>query len=416
MLPEIDHIVVVMMENHSYDNVLGMLGRGPGEKARGDGFTLGADGRPTAANPDGHGNLIHAFPMPNPCQEKGKPWQTWDATHQSYDGGRMDGFVESPSGPVAMGYYTGALLPFTYSLASTFPIADRYFSSVMAQTYPNRLFLMGGTSLGQVSDASLAVRPPAGTVFDMLDAHGISWRNYHSSLPSSWIYADYITDSSFNANVVGIDRFFEDASTGSLPSFAIVDPDFEKSSEEDPQDVQYGDQFLGQVVNAIMQSPAWPKVLLVWTYDEHGGYYDHVPPPPAVPPDSVPPKLPPNDPYPGGFDRYGIRVPAGVVSPFAKRDYVSHVVYDHTSILRLVETKWNLPSLTARDANAANLLDMVDLHRRPAFLEPPELASPANPAALSGCLLTGPGTIPPPGYVSPGTPPPAGRSGGSPSP
>jgi phospholipase C len=158
---------------------------------------------------------------------------------------------------------------------------------------------------------------------------------------------------------------------------------------------------LSQIVNAVMASPQWPHTMLVWTYDEGGGYYDHVPPPKAIRPDDRRPirrrhqEQPPGTP----FDRYGFRVPSGVVSPYAKPGYVSSVVYDHTSILKLIETKWNLPALTYRDANAANLLDTVDLSS-PAFLTPPTLAAPADPTVLQGCLATGPGTIPPPQYVT----------------
>ena len=178
--------------------------------------------------------------------------------------------------------------------------------------------------------------------------------------------------------MVKIDQFFEDAAAGDLPSFSLVEPNYDEQSEENPQDIQYGDQFVGKVVNAVMSSPNWPKTMLIWTYDEHGGYYDHVPPPAAIPPDDVAPALEPGDP-PGGFDRYGFRVPCAVVSPYAKKDYVSHEVYDHTSILKTVEEKWNLPALTRRDANANSLFDMLDLHGKPAFLKPPKLPAAPNP-------------------------------------
>ena len=116
-------------------------------------------------------------------------------------------------------------------------------------------------------------------------------------------------------------------------------------------------------------------------------------------PDSVPPDLAPGD-TPGSFDRYGFRVPAGIVSPYARRNYVSSVVHDHTSVLKLVETKWNLPALTHRDAAADDLLDSLDLTGAPAFLRPPRLAAAADPAAEAGCLSTGAGTIPPPSAVT----------------
>ena len=119
-------------------------------------------------------------------------------------------------------------------------------------------------------------------------------------------------------------------------------------------------------------------MFLIW--DEHGGWYDHVPPRPAVRPDDVPPEITVPPDQPGAYDMTGFRVPCVVISPYAKQDYVSHVVYDHTSILKFVETKWNLPAMTYRDANAQNMLDFLDVHRkRPPFADPPKLRAPLNP-------------------------------------
>ena len=133
-----------MMENHSYDNKLGMLRR-PGA----DGFRLGRDGLPLATNPYANGDIQHAFRMPTTCQLNGHPSQAWLDSHIQFDNGRNDGFVESGSGPVAMGYWEQADQPFYYSLASVFPIADRYFCSVLGQTYPNRRYLISATSIGR---------------------------------------------------------------------------------------------------------------------------------------------------------------------------------------------------------------------------------------------------------------------------
>ncbi|MGH9205615.1 MAG: alkaline phosphatase family protein, partial [Acidimicrobiales bacterium] len=214
-----------------------------------------------------------------------------------------------------------------------------------------------------------------------------------------WTYLGGVPGIS--SNLVGISQFFSDAAAGTLPAFSLVDPDFGTQSEENPQDVQFGDQFLSQVVDAVMSSPQWKHTMLVWCYDESGGYYDHVPPPKAVKPDRVAPILAPGD-HSGSFNRYGFRVPAGVVSPYARPDYVSHVVHDHTSVLKLVETKWNLPALTFRDFYADDMLDSVDLTNPPAFLTPPTLAAPVDPTIAAGCLTSGPGTIPPPGFVTTG--------------
>ena len=390
-LPQIDHIVVVMMENHSFDNVLGLIGRG-------DGFAVDQHGRPTATNPDGHGNLVHAFHMPTECQTRGIG-NDWRVTHEAYNHGLLDGFVTGTSAE-SMGYLTKDDLPFTCGLAGAFPIADRYFCSAMAQTDPNRRFLIAGTSLGLIDDTFPPGLPPNGVIFEQLNKYGITWKDYYSSLPTLGVFLPLLTVPSLLSGLAGIDRFYADAAAGTLPSFSMVEPNYEKQSEEDPQDVQFGDQFLGKVVNAVMSGPGWPSTMLIWTYDEHGGYYDHVPPPAAVTPDDIPPVLGPADP-PGGFDRYGFRVPAGVVSPFARRDFVSHTVYDHTSILKTVEEKWNLPALTRRDANANSLLAMVDLKSKPAFLTPPVLSAPADPTGKDACLTTGAGTIPPPSAVTP---------------
>ncbi len=390
-IPQIKHIVVVMMENHSFDNVLGLIGRG-------DGFTLDSHGQPTATNPDGHGNLVHAFHMPTECQTKGIG-NDWKVAHEAYDNGKLDGFVTGTTAE-AMGYLTKDDLPFTCGMAGTFPIADRYFCSAMAQTDPNRRYLISGTSLGLIDDTFPSAMPPNGVIFQQFDKHGITWKDYYSTLPTMGVFLPLLSDPAMRAGLAGIDEFYTDAAAGTLPSFSLVEPDYDKQSEEDPQDVQFGDQFVGKIVNAVMSGPGWPSTMLIWTYDEHGGYYDHVPPPRAVPPDDVPPALVPGDP-PGGFDRYGFRVPAGVVSPYARRHFVSHTVYDHTSILKTVEEKWNLPALTRRDANASSLFDMVDLAAEPPFLTPPVLPAPADPTAGAGCLTTGAGTIPPPSAVTP---------------
>ncbi|MGZ6951374.1 MAG: alkaline phosphatase family protein [Acidimicrobiia bacterium] len=394
-LPEIEHVVVLMMENHSYDSYFGALGRG-------DGFRYGPDRLPRNANPDGNGNLVRAFHMPSTCQLHALPGQDWNRSHRSWDGGRNDGFVEA-STAVAMGYWDETDIPFYYALGRTFPLCDRWFGSVLAQTYPNRRFLMAGTAAGIVSttDAALtAPPPPNGTIFDRFQAHGISWRNYFTDLPSAAIILKTITD--YPANFSPIGDFYTDAAAGTLPFFSLVDPNFDTESEENPQDLRRGEQMGAKVVDAVMTSPAWAKTLLIWTYDEHGGYYDHVPPPAAIRPDDIPPDIDVPPDLPGMYDRYSFRVPAVVVSPYARRNYVSHVVHDHTSVLKLVETKWNLGALTYRDANADNLLDTLDLRGRPAFLEPPTLPAPALDAGPDTCTPGDPGgPIPPPDAVVP---------------
>jgi phospholipase C len=315
----------------------------------------------------------------------------------------MDGFAATST--QSMVYWTDADLPFYYSLANTFTLANRWFGSAPCQTYPNRRFLMAGTAYGNISTDESSLfdpPPPNGTIFDRLSAYGLSWRNYFSDLPSSGIISS--VPKRYPSSLRPIAEFFSDCAAGSLPAMSLVDPEFgvagevgaplaslgnvpgaaktggfigaQGGSEENPQDIQIGQATAAKIINAVLSSPAWARTLLVWTYDEHGGYYDHVPPPAAIKPDSIPPKLGPTD-VPGGYDLYGPRVPAVVVSPYSRPRAVTNVVHDHTSVLATIESKWNLPAMTYRDANAATMADFLD-RRRAHFFEPLALTQPDN--------------------------------------
>jgi phospholipase C len=392
----IDHVVVLMMENHSFDNYFGMLARR--DQSQADGFRFDKHGKPTDTNPT-KGGVIRAFPMPTVCQEEHEPNQSWDGTHRSIADGKMNGFVKV-SGDVAMGYWDDHDLPFYYSLAKHFTLANRWFSSAPCQTYPNRRFLMAGTAYGLVSTVVPGPNdppPPHGTIFDRLNAHGLPWKNYFTDLPQTALIPS--VPKANPTHLAPIADFFTDAAAGTLPAVSYVDPDFgiadvigglvpgepvpesaraQGGDEENPQNIRIGAAFCATVINAVLRSPAWKRTLLVWLYDEHGGYYDHVPPPAAIPPDSIKPILG-DQTAPGGYDLYGPRVPAVVVSAWSRPHAVTNVVHDHTSILAFIEQKWNLPAMTRRDANANSLLDFLDF-RKPALLEPPTLAQPADPA------------------------------------
>jgi len=398
---QIEHIIIVMMENHSFDNILGSCGRGSGLTfAGGDTTTRALDTNPNrpddlhyATNPE-----IRAFVLPTPAQMVDKPSQAWGASWTQFYGTasptdgflsdaspplpRNSGFVLSDSGQIAMGYYTEEHIPFIRSMAATFPIADHWFGSCMAQTYPNRRFMMAGTSLGQTwNDLTMTDLPANGTILQALSEHGISWKNYYGSLPSTLIWPGQVKDPTFLSHLTGISQYFDDAKHGTLPSVSIVDPNFDLASGENAQDVQHHDAFLQKVVSAAVHGKRWDRTLLLVTYDEHGGYYDHVPPPVAPVPDASKPQVvvKPGDVWAGkskyvGFGRLGFRVPTIVVSPYAKADFVSSTVFDHTAVMKLIEKKWNLPSFTPRDAASNDPWEMVDLTSAPAFLDPTSFA------------------------------------------
>ena len=386
-----DHIVMVMQENHSFDNYFGMLPRRGQPLA--DGFTFDRGGTPLNSNPykGGIARVLHA---PTECQPTDVN-QSWNDSHEEIDHGRMDGFARTIPGQ--MYYYDESDIPFYYSLANAFCIGNRWFCSAPCQTFPNRRFFLCGTAFGLVSTdiSSVTQSPPNGTIVDRLNRYGVSWKDYFVDVPATGVI-EAIPQSN-PQNMATIAEFFADCKAGTLPSVCWVDSEIgalndvgsdlagelpigngaanysaaQDQDEENPADIQIGESFVHTVVEAVLASPAWPRTLLIWVYDEHGGYYDHVPPPAAIAPDSIKPELGSKD-YPGGYDLYGPRVPAVVVSPYAKPHGVSDTVCDHTSALATIEAKWNLPACTYRDANANTVASFLDTGA--ALLDPPMLA------------------------------------------
>jgi phospholipase C len=382
-IPQVKHVVVVMMENHSFDNILGMLPHRFKQRRHVDGLPVSSSGVQLAVNMDSQNQPVREAHTSTVCPPSGVD-NSWDASHISWDGGANDGFARA-SGAEAMTFFDRSDLPFTYSLARRFPVGQRYFCSVLGPTYPNRRFLLAGTANGLITTDAATLRIPAtnGTIFDRLDRLGISWKTYYTNVPSMTIIPGVVTRAR-GRHFARISQYYADAAAGRLPQVAFVEPEFRSSDEEPPQDAQYGERFVSKVVRALLASPNWQASVLFYTYDEHGGFYDHVPPPPAIKPDAIPPRLAPGN-VPGAYDRYGMRVPLVAVSPFARPNYVSRVVQDHTSILKFIETVWNIGALTFRDANARNMIDYFDFSRR-AFLHPPALAgAPDIGPGLAAC-------------------------------
>jgi phospholipase C len=369
-LPGIEHIVVLMKENHSYDCYFGMLDRG-------DGFTFDTDGHPLNSNPDSRGRPVQVHHLSLPVNPSFHVSQTWNSSHREWNGGAMDGFVTTTASDVPMGYLDGTDLPWYYGFARTYGIGDRYFSSCLAQTFPNRRFLQAATAAGLVSTTipSPFGHPPAtGLIWDLLDAHHIGWANYFVDVPELGLWPRNLLR--WHDNLHGINDFYADCRRGRLPPVSLITPEAFAASEGEFQDDQVGEAFTASVFDAATASPQWARMLFIIVWDEGGGFYDHVPPPAAVPPDDIPPDIhvPPDE--PGGYDRYGFRVPCLVASPFSKPAHVSSVVCDHTSILATIEEKWNLPALTRRDAAASPLTDFIDVTKPPHFPTPAALPRP----------------------------------------
>jgi phospholipase C len=415
----IEHIVVVMMENHSFDSYFGRLN----QYAHRTDVESATDG---TTNPDTTGGpqpWTHAQHLCTLDTDHG-----WAGTHKEIDDGKMDGFAQVnegfnasalpatstdpslSSGGRSLWWYDERDLPFYYKLASTFAIADHYFCSVPGPTWPNRKFLFAATSFGAtvtpggsvpITFPDLSAYPFPGnnpaTVLDELESSHTSWMYYSDSSLSSLliVYAGQ-TNTRWKRSVIGTFADFQKAAqAGTLPAVSFVDPNLASESsnadgldEHPPGDIQSGQKFVSDVVHAVTSSPEWAHTALFITHDEHGGFYDHVAPPKACSPDSIAPILVAGDTTAGGFDSYGVRVVLIAVSPYAKKAYVGHHVYDHTSITRFIEAKFKLPALTARDANADPLTDLFDFSK-PTFATPPALDAPTiDPNELAYCQMT----------------------------
>jgi phospholipase C len=363
----IDHFVLVMQENRSFDHYFSKLTHGGVHVAPA-----------TATNPLADGGVVMRFHETRYCIADVN--HSWFGSHRQFNDGKHDGFAitNDPDGERALGYFDETDLPFYYGLARTFAISDMHFSSVMGPTQPNRIYYWAGTSFGAIRNGLPPLQvnnKPTSSLFTRLNDAKVEWRSYVSDVASPAVFVGLLQSNDENFKM--LPQFFTDAEAGTLPPVSIVEANFTGGVEGDQDDehpagnMQRGQVFTRSVVEAVMHSPQWPRTALIFLYDEHGGFYDSVPPPKACEPDDL---LPDGDPE-RRFDHLGFRTPLIVVSPYAKRNYVSHVPVDHTSVTRLVETRFGLPALTRRDANAWPLLDLFDF-------EHPDLSIPELPEAV----------------------------------
>lgn len=342
----IRHVVVVMMENRSFDHFLGWL--------------PGADGMQAGLVYDDSAGVAHTTHALAPdyqgCRFR-NPDHSYQGGRIEYDGGACDGWM-LVNDDFSLGYYQQADLAFLGRAAPYWTVCDRYFSSIMAPTYPNRLYQHAGVTDRLDNSLALTALP---TIWDRLAAAGLSGRYYFNDLPFLGLWG---------TRHLGIMRpyvsFLFDCAFGTLPEVAFVDPPFAgeqagTSSDDEPYgDIRAGEAFLARTYQAIRSSPAWRSTVLVIAFDEWGGFFDHVPPEEAS---DVDPAL----------RLRGFRVPCLVIAPWARRGYVASGTYDHASILRMIEWRWGLPPLSVRDATANNLAEVLDFAT-------PQLQAPAFPA------------------------------------
>lgn len=361
----IKHIVVIMKENRSFDHILGAL-----KKTQPDADVYDS----TFVNKDGAGKSVTPFHQTTTCVGF-DPDHQWDAMHAQINGGKMDGYVTSAAkstatdGHFSMSYYDEKDLPFYYFLANTFAVADRYFPSVRSGTFPNRDYLLFGTSDKVYSTQySTWPSPSLPMIFDELTKAKVSWGVYADDHPFSEAAENPADDWEQNNPWSPIADLIDAFKNDKVPSVVFVDGLVNIDDEHPTADVQHGEAWTKKLYDAARTSPAWQSTVLFYTYDEAGGFADHVPPPN----DTCLARAADSD-----FHELGTRVPFIAVSPWARRHYVSHVEKQHTSVTRFIEAVFGLPALTARDANSDALLDMFDFSCAPA-------AVPDAPAAGSG--------------------------------
>ena len=333
---QIDHIVVVMMENRSFDHFLGWL---PGANGRQAGLTyLDSQG---AAHQTARLTTYVGCSHPDPDH-------SYAGGRSEYDNGKMDGWLRTTTNDsFSIGYYIEEDLPFFSALARNFTTLDNYFASILSSTFPNRVFQHAAQTDRLSNTIDFSTLP---TIWDNLAAAGVSHKYYFSNVPFLALWGDkYLGISALFAD------FLLDAALGNLPAVSFLDPRFtilddgEGNDDHPHADVRAGEAFLGEVYRAITSGPGWKNTVLIVNRDEWGGFYDTVTPPRIIAPNDVDTDLV------DGKALLGCRVPVVVVSPFTRgktaTPRIDSTLYDHTSVLKLIEWRYNLPPLTSRDAS-----------------------------------------------------------------
>jgi phospholipase C len=406
----VNHIIYMMQENRSFDHYFGQLK----SYRQSQGLSADVDVTPPDAvqiSLDGATTLT-PFHLNSKCVEDLSPY--WNESHNDWNLASptsgtpmMDGFAHS-AGSVArnssppgydldgkriIGYYDDTDLPYYYFMATQFAMSDRWFSPVMTNTPANRMYGVAATSHGFVSK-HITTHLNVPTIFDELETANVSWKVYVPDFPNGTALKGFAAYSKFiNKKIVPFTEYFDDLNNGTLPQVAMIERDSTLALDEHPgagTNVQQGAAYVASIINALMTSSAWRDSVFFFTFDEAGGFYDHVPPIQTVSPDGIKPVLGANDICTMStgptcdFVYTGFRLPNFVVSPFSKPHYVDHNNIDTTAILRFIEVRFGLEPLTARDAAQPDISFFFDFANKP-NLNPPE--PPSQPTG-GPCYIT----------------------------
>lgn len=423
----VNHVLIMMQENRSFDHYFWKMS----DYRKKNGIPINSsDGKiKDGSDPDAAkmatNNISPATGQPIPpyhtgsiCTEDLTP--DWAESHKEMNlndpgsagpGSPMDGFVNvayglsrfyqilaDQDGHRAVGYFDDGDLNYYYFMASQFAMGDMFFSPVPSRTSANRMYIHAATSQGYVHpDSSNVLQLQAKTIWRVLDEKNVSWKIYISDWDvNKWTFFNFFTDSNDparRAKIVSIDEYFSDVANGTLPSVAFIESGMSTGRDEHPTNnpgvgipvpagqairVQSGAAWSAKIINALMNSPSWKDSVFFWTFDEGGGAFDHVAPITVSNPDGVKPKD--LDPLKDCFGQAcsnfdftisGFRVPNFIVSPFAKKHYVSHRAMDYTAILKFIETRWGLQSLTERDKSMPDMTEFFDFKNKP-WATPPQ--------------------------------------------
>jgi phospholipase C len=367
----IKHVISILQENHTYDNYFGTY-------PRGDGLPKGVCVPVDPKQP--HGACIRPFHIGSNGVLPRDLDHSEETARRQINNGQMNGFVQAldlrnQDGRLALGYRDGSDLPYYWNLADQYVLYDHFFSSAGAGSFLNHVYWVTGSAGGGYDRF-----PPGGysnlkTIFDRLDAAGVSWKfyvqNYAPALnfrtlsrfPGNrasqviWVpllnIPRFIDDPALSRHIVDLDQYYRDLADGTLPAVSYIAPS--GPSEHPPSNLKSGQAFVRSLINALVESPEWKSSAFMLAYDDWGGWYDHVKPPRV-------------DKY-----GYGLRVPALLVSPYAKHGFTDHTTLDFTSILKFIEQNWGLAPLASRDARAASIASGFD------FSKPPRAAAFTSP-------------------------------------